>query len=160
MEKLWAPWRMEYILSDKETECAFCQKQDHTTCNNHILKSGEHCFVIMNIYPYNSGHLLVVPHRHVSELEDLSDQESTAISKAIVASCRCLKQAIHPQGFNIGLNLGRIAGAGITQHLHWHIVPRWSGDVNFMPVLAEAKIISQHLEDTYNFLKPYFNKEG
>ncbi len=149
---------MEYILSDKETECVFCRKQDDTTYHNHILKSGEHCFVIMNIYPYNSGHLLVVPRRHVSELEDLSDQETTAISKTIVASCRCLKLAIHPQGFNIGLNLGRIAGAGISQHLHWHIVPRWSGDVNFMAVLAEAKVISQHLDDTYNFLKPYFSK--
>ncbi len=160
MEKLWAPWRMEYILSDKETGCVFCQKQKVTTYHNHILESSEHCFVVMNIYPYNSGHLLVVPRRHISELEDLTDKELTVISKTLVTSCRCLKQAIHPQGFNIGLNLGRIAGAGIAQHLHWHIVPRWSGDVNFMPVLAETKVISQHLEDTYNLLKPFFSKEG
>ena len=158
MEKLWAPWRMEYILSDKESGCVFCQKKQDESHHNHILEHGRHCFVIMNIYPYNSGHILVVPNRHLQELEELSTEELTAISQTIVRSCRKLKKAIHPQGFNIGLNLGRIAGAGIEQHLHWHIVPRWSGDSNFMPVLAQTKVISQHLEDTYRFLKPYFEE--
>lgn len=160
MDRLWAPWRMEYILADKEGECVFCQQQNDLAHHNYILKSSEHCFVIMNIYPYNSGHLLVVPHRHLSNLEDLSNNELLDIAKTLTESCHLLKDAIHPQGFNIGLNLGQAAGAGITQHLHWHIVPRWSADVNFMPVIADTRVISQHLEDTYNLLKPFFDKEG
>ncbi len=160
MQKLWAPWRMEYILSDKERECVFCENLNNSDHHNYILSTSNHCFVIMNIFPYNSGHLLVIPKRHLSRLEELHDAELMDISKNLVKANRCLKEALSPQGFNIGLNLGRIAGAGIAQHLHWHIVPRWSGDVNFMPVLAETRVISQHLDDTYNFLKPYFSKEG
>ncbi|MBI5787954.1 MAG: HIT domain-containing protein [Candidatus Schekmanbacteria bacterium] len=160
MERLWAPWRMEYILSDKITECAFCQKLTDKTHHYYILELNDHGMVIMNIYPYNSGHLLVVPRRHVADLEELDENELITLTKMQVMACRRLKEALHPQGLNMGINLGRIAGAGIAQHLHWHIVPRWSGDVNFMPIMTETRVISQHLEETYNLLKPFFAAKG
>jgi ATP adenylyltransferase len=160
MEKLWAPWRMEYILSDKSGECIFCQalmQEDPQTA--YILHRNETGFVIMNIYPYNSGHLMVVPCRHVAELEKLTQEEQSELMKLVTLSTKVLKQALQPQGLNIGMNLGREAGAGIETHLHWHVVPRWSGDTNFMPILAETKVISQHVADTYHQLKPLFSNQ-
>ncbi len=157
MEKLWAPWRMEYILSDKSGECVLCHahiQEDPQT--SFILYRTEVGFVIMNIYPYNSGHLMVVPSRHISELEDLTEDEHLGLMNMVSMSIKALKQVMHPQGFNIGMNLGREAGAGIEAHLHWHIVPRWAGDTNFMPIQADTKVISQYVADTYHQLKPSF----
>jgi ATP adenylyltransferase len=162
MEELWAPWRMEYILSDKSGECVFCQiLAEDDPEKSHILYQTESGFVIMNIYPYNSGHLMVVPHRHVSELEELTEEEHLGLMNLVALSIKVLKQVLHPQGFNLGMNLGREAGAGVQGHLHWHVVPRWAGDTNFMPILGNTKVISQYVADTYQQLKPYFpNQKG
>ncbi len=161
MEKrLWAPWRMKYILSDKKKDCVFCSAlQQDDPEKIHILYQDKHAFVIMNIFPYNSGHLMAVPRRHVAELEDLEQDQLLNLMNLVSLSIKILKKALQPQGFNIGMNLKREAGAGIEDHIHWHIVPRWSGDTNFMPILSETKVISQHITDTYNRLKPYFNNQ-
>ncbi|MBN1996581.1 HIT domain-containing protein [candidate division KSB1 bacterium] len=156
MDKLWAPWRMEYILSEKPKECIFCKKpKQNRDRENLILFRGKLCFVIMNYFPYNNGHLMVVPYRHTSELPDLNAQERTELFDVIAHSVSVL-QVIKPHGMNIGMNLGRTAGAGIDDHLHFHIVPRWDGDTNFMPVTGHTKVISQGLYESWEMLKPHF----
>ncbi len=155
---LWAPWRMEYILGEKEKGCIFCtrlQLQDDQ--KNLILYRGEHNFIIMNKYPYNNGHLMVVPNRHTADFESLTEHESLEMMNLIAKSLRVLKETIRPHGFNIGINLGEIAGAGIDDHLHFHIVPRWAADTNFMPVVAETKVISEALAQTWERLKKFFD---
>ncbi len=157
MEKLWAPWRMKYILSDKGGECIFCHALAQADPQKfYILHQTKAGFVIMNIFPYNSGHLMVVPCRHIAELEALTGEEHLELMNMVATGIKVLKQVMHPQGFNIGMNLGREAGAGIEAHLHWHIVPRWAGDTNFMPIQADTKVISQFVADTYHQLKPHF----
>ncbi len=162
MERLWAPWRLQYIKNaDKMNEegCIFCdlpaanpdKDREHL-----ILFRGERAFVIMNRFPYNNGHLMVVPYKHTGSLEQLSAEERLELMNLVERSVAVLSQAISPHGFNIGMNLGRIAGAGIDEHLHFHIVPRWNGDTNFMPVLADTKVISAALIETYDQLKGYF----
>lgn len=154
---LWAPWRMQYILGEEEEECIFCTKpEQNDDKSNLILYRGSHNFVIMNKYPYNNGHLMVVPYRHIGEFEELDDSESLEIMKIIAKSMSVLKDAIRPQGFNIGMNLGRIAGAGIDDHLHFHIVPRWAADTNFMPVVGHTKVVSEGLWETWERLKAGF----
>ncbi|NIV96829.1 HIT domain-containing protein, partial [candidate division KSB1 bacterium] len=131
---LWAPWRMAYILGDKEEGCIFCTKtQEDTDKKNLILFRGEHNFVILNKYPYNNGHLMVVPYRHTSDLQSLQEKESLEMIQIISKSIVVLRSCLNPEGFNIGMNFGKIAGAGIDDHLHFHIVPRWAADTNFMP---------------------------
>ncbi len=160
MEKLWAPWRMEYILSEKQQGCIFCEKPNlsEKERENLILFKGEYNFVIMNYYPYNNCHLMVVPYRHLSDLSLLTDPERLEMMNLVTKCAAILKEAVNCEGLNIGMNLGKIAGAGIDDHLHFHIVPRWSGDTNFMPVTGHTKVNSQGLYESWDLLKPYFSE--
>ncbi len=156
MKTMWAPWRMEYILGDKEKGCIFCEaisKQDDLT-----LYKGRVTMVVMNKFPYINGHLLVAPNRHIPALDRLNRDEMGYLLETVEQSIEILKKVMNPDGFNVGLNLGRVAGAGVEEHLHFHIVPRWSGDTNALTVFADIRVIPEHLKDTYNNLKPYFNK--
>lgn len=155
-EKLWAPWRMKYIESvDVDDEgCIFCQKPALDDDNgNLILKRGEHCFIIMNLFPYNNGHLMVVPYKHTSDMNDLDAATRLEMMDFVTLVINAMSSFMRPDGFNIGMNLGRCAGAGIADHLHMHIVPRWNGDTNFMPIIGCSKVISESLEDTYTKLQ-------
>jgi ATP adenylyltransferase len=162
MNKLWAPWRMKYIKSiDKSAsqECIFCSKPNELNDKtNFILLRGKCSFVILNAFPYSNGHLMVVPFLHTSELDALVKPISDELWQHVVMCKNVLKRAYNPDGFNIGMNLGRPAGAGIDQHLHIHIVPRWNGDTNFMPVIDETRVISEGLSDTYDSLLPIFKE--
>jgi len=161
MERLWTPWRMEYIKSattDDEPEgCIFCDLpgsgDDERTL---ILTRRARAFVILNRYPYNPGHLMVAPFRHVGDLAELEDQELTETVVLVRESVRALRDEWEPNGFNVGMNLGRVAGAGVPGHLHWHVVPRWHGDSNFMPVIGQTKVLPELLEETYRKLRPAF----
>ncbi|MBS3917316.1 MAG: HIT domain-containing protein [Deltaproteobacteria bacterium] len=156
MKHLWAPWRMDYILRRKEKGCIFCL---HPRCDgdrdNLILYRGNHAFVMMNRYPYNNGHLMVVPRRHCIDLESLNHFESKELFELLSASIRVLKKSLSPEGFNIGVNIGKVGGAG-EDHIHFHIVPRWPGDTNFMPILGETKIVPEYLSNTYQRLHSAF----
>jgi len=157
MEHIWAPWRIEYILQAKDSKtegCILCQKSIETEDEaNLILHRGKNNFIILNAYPYNPGHLMVAPYRHIGKLEDLNSEESIEHFLLIKLSIRLLKSAIEPSGFNTGMNLGRVAGAGIEDHIHTHVVPRWQGDTNFMSVLADTKVLPQALATSYTDLK-------
>ncbi len=156
-EILWAPWRMEYILGEKESGCIFCTRiNQDSDKENLILLRGKNNFVIMNKYPYNNGHLMVVPNRHSSEFDSLSDPEKLEMINLVSKSMNVLKKTVNPDGFNVGMNIGKIAGAGIDDHLHFHIVPRWAADTNFMPVVGQTKIISEDLGETWERLKEGF----
>lgn len=150
MEHLWAPWRIRYILGPKETGCFFCGKsQEAEDAKNHILIRERSCFALLNAYPYNAGHLMVAPYKHTGELDDLAEQELGEMM-ALVRRCKqLLARAMKPEGFNIGVNLGRVAGAGVEDHVHFHIVPRWNGDTNYMPVLGDTRVIPQALDELY-----------
>ncbi len=154
---------MTYIAGIDMTNagCIFCTKvSEADDRKNFILHRGATCFVIMNIFPYNNGHLMVIPYAHVSELANIGHETSSELWELLCRAQNALKEAIHPDGFNIGLNLGRVAGAGIDTHLHAHIVPRWNGDTNFMPVIGETKVISQALGATYDALLPSFRSSA
>ncbi len=154
MEKLWSPWRSIYIESFsqnlKDEECIFCAaaKHDVEDPDNLVVHKGELTYTLLNLYPYNNGHLMVVPYRHISEFGELTKEESAEIMLQLQLAQKALTEISKPHGFNIGANLGRVSGAGIDEHIHFHIVPRWSGDTNFMPVLGEVKVISQDLKQT------------
>lgn len=159
MDKLWAPWRMEYIQDSdiQDNGCIFCNKPGQSADReNLILYRGAKCFVIMNKYPYNNGHLMIVPYLHTSDTLKLDDPTGVEIWHLINKCVTVLTNLFHPAGFNIGMNLGRAAGAGIDQHVHMHIVPRWNGDTNFMPVIGETKVVSQGLYEAYDLLAPGF----
>jgi len=156
MKRIWAPWRGRYISSPKSGSCPFCNARDNEK-KSHLLYSDSLSTVILNKYPYTGGHILISPLRHIAELEELSADESALLFSLARASVSALKAAFNPNGFNIGMNLGTSAGAGIADHLHLHVVPRWDGDTNFMPVLAETKVLSMHLDEIYKKLKPLFN---
>jgi len=156
MEKLYAPWRMEFIKSEKPAGCIFCK--DSIRCHDLVLFEGKNTFVMMNRYPYISGHLMIVPFRHISQLEDLLPEERLEIFNLQDISVRVLKSAIHPDGFNIGINLGKAAGAGIDDHIHVHIVPRWIGDTNFMSVVGDVRVIPEDIYKTCELLLPHFKK--
>ena len=160
MRVLWAPWRMEYILSDKEEgECIFCPGDDRSQDQARlILYVGSLTLVIMNRFPYINGHLLVAPVRHVPDLESLTEKETLDLLLMVRRSIEVLKKVMSPEGFNVGLNLGSVAGAGVEAHLHFHIVPRWNGDTNYMSVLGEVRVIPEHITETYGKLVPYFKK--
>jgi ATP adenylyltransferase len=161
VENLWTPWRMEYILGKRETYCIFCPGGDgHSDEERLILHRGRSTMVMMNKFPYNNGHLLVAPWRHVSSLEDLHEHEMLDIMRWINKSVLILKGFMKPDGFNVGLNLGATAGAGVESHLHFHIVPRWQGDTSFIAVLGEVRLIPEYLNKTYFKLLPHFEKEG
>jgi ATP adenylyltransferase len=153
---MWAPWRIEYILSEKEDGCIFCdalcEKDDLT------LFKGPDTLVVMNKFPYINGHLLVAPVRHVSGLDRLHKHEMAELLATVERSVDILEHVMKPDGFNVGLNLGKVAGAGVEEHLHFHIVPRWFGDTNALTVFAEVRVIPEHIQATCNNLKPYFDK--
>ncbi len=156
-EQLWAPWRLNYIENaDKAVGCIFCNfpaeglDQDE---KNLILYRGAHAFIILNAFPYSNGHLMVVPYRHTSKMENFDDAEMLEVMQLTRLSIQLLKYAFEPDGFNLGVNMGRVAGAGIADHLHWHIVPRWNGDTNFMPVLADVRVIPESLGVVYTRLR-------
>jgi ATP adenylyltransferase len=157
---LWAPWRMEYIESaEKPDGCIFCAKPDETRDRgNLIVHRGVLTFVIMNRFPYNNGHLMVVPFRHTADLSDLDRRERDELFDLLIESRRILTDLMRPHGFNIGMNLGRTAGAGVEHHLHFHIVPRWNGDTNFMPVVGHTKVVSEALDATWTKLAEAFKK--
>jgi len=159
MEKLWAPWRKEFILGKKEKGCIFCKRhKGKKDKENLILFRGKLSFVIMNKYPYNTGHLMVAPYRHVGKLEKMKQEELLDLASLTQKCVAVLKKTMKPQGFNLGMNLEKVSGAGVADHLHVHIVPRWTGDTNFMPVLGNTKLISLALKDTYEQLKEEFQK--
>jgi len=156
---MWAPWRMEYIRSIKQEGCIFCDKPAaEEDRENLLLYRGQTCCVLMNLYPYNNGHIMIAPYEHKHRMEDLSIETLTEIMQLSQASTKILRESFRAEGFNLGLNEGAIAGAGIAEHLHFHIVPRWAGDTNFMPVTGHAKVLVQGLQESYDVLKPYFDK--
>ena len=153
MERLWAPWRIKYILGGKTKGCVFCdlvaERRDR---DNLILYRGEKCFVIMNLYPYNSGHLMVVPYKHRDGLNGLGERDLFDMMKVTQKMLRIFDEVMRPQGYNIGVNQGQVAGAGIYEHVHLHIVPRWLGDCNFMPIVSDSKVINEDIVKTYDKL--------
>jgi ATP adenylyltransferase len=158
MKQLWAPWRLAFIENaDHGSGCIFCEKpalkQDAKTF---ILWRGRHAFVLMNIYPYNNGHLLIAPYRHIAGIEDLPKPVVLDMMLLVQRAVRAVRRAYAPEGFNIGINQGRVAGAGIEHHLHLHLVPRWGADTNFMPLLAETRVLPQHLKASYRRLRAAF----
>jgi ATP adenylyltransferase len=156
MKTMWAPWRMEYILGKKDEGCIFCRAlsdQDNLT-----LYKGKVTMVVMNKYPYINGHLLVAPTRHLSLLEQVKKNEMGDLLETVEKSVGILKKVMNPDGFNVGLNLGKVAGAGVEEHLHFHIVPRWFGDTNALTVFADVRVIPEHLQATFHNLKPHFDK--
>ena len=157
MKQLWAPWRMEYVKSEKSDECIFCSlpKANEDT-KNYILHRGQSAFIIMNIFPYNSAHVMESPFRHIGCLTAQNPDESKEMNSLALRTIEILRAVINPEGFNVGYNIGKAAGAGYDEHIHCHIVPRWTGDTNFMPVLAETKVHPEHLKTTYKKLLPHF----
>lgn len=159
VELLWAPWRMEYILADKKGgKCIFCPVNERSRRSRLILRETALSLVMLNRYPYSYAHLMIAPVRHVDRVTKLKKKEMADILQNLGQGIEILRQAFHPDGFNVGMNLGQVGGAGILHHIHFHIIPRWQGDMNFMPALAECRIIPEHLSQTYRRLLPYFNK--
>jgi len=157
MSHLWAPWRMDYIMLEKPAGCILCEKPAQNSDDaNYILCRGNQNFVMMNAYPYNPGHLMIAPYRHVASLEELTADELHEHIEIVSRSIKVLRQVFNPGGFNVGVNMGKAAGAGIADHVHTHIVPRWQGDTNFMPVFADTRVIPQALAETYEKLKGKF----
>lgn len=154
MEKLWSPWRSKYIESFKsdedKTKCIFCQMLtlDPNEIDNLLVDSGKQTFTLLNLYPYNNGHLMIVPKRHTNDFSGLTKEELTESLEKLQLAEKALRKVLNPHGFNIGANIGRVAGAGIENHIHFHIVPRWNGDSNFMPIIGDVKVISQDLAET------------
>jgi len=156
---LWAPWRIEYIKRAKEKGCIFCKAyKTRPSANNFIIRKTSLIVSLLNIYPYNNGHIMVAPKRHVNTIEKLTPEEIKEIFSETQALVSALKKIMNPSGFNIGMNIGSPAGAGITGHLHLHIVPRWEGDTNFMPILSKTKVISQSLKEVYKEIKNELKK--
>jgi ATP adenylyltransferase len=153
MKLIWAPWRIEYIVRHDEGECIFCTfpKEDRDR-ENLILYRGERCFIILNRYPYNNGHIMVVPYRHVPSPLDLDEDEILESQKLVNLSIRVLDGVMKPHGYNIGINIGKAAGAGIDGHYHIHVVPRWLGDTNFMPIIGDTKVVVEAIANTYEKL--------
>jgi ATP adenylyltransferase len=149
VERLWAPWRLEYVqAADEATGCVFCDALARDEDEALVVQRAEHAFVLLNKFPYASGHLMVAPKRHAGDFGSLDDAEAVEIHRLAAAALRALRETYEPDGFNLGWNLGRVAGAGVVDHVHLHVVPRWSGDTNFMPVLADVKVIPEHLSET------------
>lgn len=157
MQRLWRPWRIHYVRNVekmREEGCIFCSKPaGGDDRGNLILHRGRGAFIIMNLFPYNTGHVMVSPYRHVGQLEDLDGDESAELMELSALAVRAIKAELQPEAFNLGMNLGKAGGAGFDEHLHMHIVPRWLGDTNFMPVVAEAKVMPESLRDTYDRLR-------
>lgn len=163
MDRLWSPWRAKYVKGDvMPTECLFCSKLKATTViedrDDLILLRGKYCFVLLNLFPYNTGHLMIAPYRHVGNVEDVSIDEFSEIKEFIDVTVKTVKDTMKPEGFNIGFNIGKVAGAGVPDHIHMHIVPRWAGDTNFMPVISNTRVLPEDLLTTYDNLLACINK--
>ena len=158
MNKLWAPWRMDYIRTPKEKGCVFCNKSDSEQDRKDLLLyKGKESFVIMNLDPYTNGHLLISPFKHTSDINDISDSCNKEIMSLANQSINILKKIMGAEGFNFGANLGKVGGAGIEEHIHYHIVPRWVGDTNFMPVVGNTRVVVEGLQESWDKLKPEFD---
>jgi ATP adenylyltransferase len=159
-DRIWAPWRLAYVKDaskDVEQGCIFCAKPaEEDDRENLIVHRGERCFVILNLYPYTNGHLMIAPFEHVAGLEDLPTETTAEMMALARRAIEVLKTSYEPHGFNVGFNQGRVAGAGVEHHIHMHVVPRWGGDTNFMPVLADTRVMPQTLEQSYQALKGAF----
>ncbi len=162
LKTLWAPWRAAYVAShrNKKQSCIFCLGRLNARQRRQrlVLYQDVHAVAMLNRYPYNAGHVMVAPRSHVGSLDLLDVEQGVALTKLLSATIGILRRAFKPAGFNLGANVGRVAGAGFADHFHWHVVPRWQGDTNFMPVLASTKVISQHLEASFELLSPFFEK--
>ncbi|HZU13570.1 MAG TPA: HIT domain-containing protein [Chloroflexota bacterium] len=159
MEQLWAPWRMHYIQSgDEATGCLFCEAASAADERHYVVHRGLQCLVMLNLYPYNSGHLMVAPYQHTGEIAALRPEVGADVFHTAQLAVRVLDEVMHPQGFNLGVNQGEPAGAGIADHIHLHVVPRWGGDTNFMPVLADTKVMPELLVTTAERLRPVFQR--
>ncbi len=163
MEPLWAPWRMEFIQREQPRGCIFCEFPAETgegaDARNLILGRTGHSFVILNKYPYNNGHLMVVPRRHTADFAGMGEEEFADLHRLLQLAVSIVGEAYRPEGMNLGMNLGTSAGAGIPGHLHYHLVPRWTGDTNFMPVLSGTKVMIEHLSQSYDKLRPLFDRQ-
>lgn len=153
---MFAPWRMEYLVCEKKEGCVFCKCS--TRCDDYIVFEGKTCFVMLNRYPYVNGHLMIITGRHLGGIEELTDEERKEIFALLDISVKVLKDSMNPHGFNIGMNLGKAAGAGIAEHVHVHIIPRWEGDTNFMSVVGNVRVIPEDLATTASNLAPLFKK--
>ena len=154
LERLWAPWRIEYIMGRKPPGCIFCDKPaEHKDDDNLILLRGKYNFIIMNAFPYNNGHMMVVPYRHTATLSGWLPEEQAELLRLADLAVELLKKTMRPDGFNLGINMGLVAGAGVADHIHLHVVPRWNGDTNFMPVISDTRVISEAWRATYEKLK-------
>ena len=157
MDKLWAPWRMEYIRHEKEVDCFLCRILEEDPAHdreNLLLTRGRTCGVVMNRYPYNNGHLLIFPFRHVPDLTSMDADERLEIMDLSATVMDAMQKVMRPDGFNLGMNIGQAAGAGLEDHAHLHVMPRWIGDTNFMPIIADTKVIPQALLDLWDILHP------
>jgi ATP adenylyltransferase len=163
-QRIWAPWRLEYVKDaskDSEDTCIFCAKpaEDDDEANL-IVHRGERCFVILNLFPYTNGHLMVAPYEHLATLQDLDAETTGEMMDLAKRAIEVLEDRYSPQGYNVGFNQGRVAGAGVEHHIHMHVVPRWGGDTNFMPVLADTRVMPQSLEESYKTLRGGFDLDG
>lgn len=156
METIFAPWRMEYITGAKTEGCVFCKCS--VRCDEFVLYEGRNAFVMMNRYPYVSGHLMIIPSRHVGKYEELTQQERKEMFNLLETALKALREAMNPSGFNVGMNIGKAAGAGIEEHIHLHVIPRWEGDTNFMSVVGAVRVIPEDVETTAAKLAPLFKK--
>jgi ATP adenylyltransferase len=162
MEHLWAPWRREFVTGEKPTDCILCRFPADAPLGddrrNLVLGRTPESFVLLNRFPYNNGHLMVVPKRHTADFVQLSESEMLDLHRLLQTSLRVVQDVYRPEGSNLGMNLGLDAGAGIVGHLHWHLVPRWRGDTNFMPVVGGAKVMAEHLDQSWDALRPRFDR--
>jgi ATP adenylyltransferase len=158
VERLWSPWRLAYVSGGESKGCVFCDAQSNVEAAPLVLFGGVTCFVILNLYPYNNGHLMVVPRRHVASLAEAKPEELAEMIQLARAAEMALTEAYHPQGLNVGMNLGRAAGAGVADHMHVHVVPRWAGDTNFMSVVGDVRVLPEELEHTAARLRPIFER--
>ncbi|MBN1695731.1 HIT domain-containing protein [candidate division WOR-3 bacterium] len=160
MKRIFAPWRYKYISNPNSEGCIFCNAaSSNDDRKSGVLFRGKFTFVIMNKYPYNNGHIMIAPYNHTGDFEELSDKEMLEMSTLIQEWQRVIKKAMKPEGFNIGMNLGRIAGAGFENHLHYHLVPRWSGDTNFMPIIGQTKVVPISIDDAYDLLLEVYKEK-
>jgi ATP adenylyltransferase len=161
MQQLWAPWRMEFINAPKPEGCFFCEAANPDPVRDrehYVLARTELCLALLNIYPYNNGHLMVAPRAHLPTLQSLPPEVAADLTALTQRALRALDSVLSPEGFNLGINQGKVAGAGVADHVHQHVVPRWSGDTNFMPVIGETKVLAEHLRHSYEKLRPAFER--
>jgi ATP adenylyltransferase len=156
MDTLFAPWRMEYLVGEKVEGCIFCKCS--VRCDQFVLYEGKNVFVMMNKYPYVNGHLMIIPNRHVGKYEELSQVERRQMFNLLETAIKALREAMNPSGFNVGMNIGKAAGAGVEEHIHLHVIPRWEGDTNFMSVVGNVRVIPEDVETTAAKLAPLFKK--